>query len=434
MRKTRLASSFGPKFLAICALSAAQAQESHEHHHHDATMPVDCAEGESWDYSQSMCQPLPEVDERVARLMIHGQAFAVGAFTGGPRGRSAFAAPNMFMLDAGSSLGRRQFVNLNLMTTFEKWTFPTRGYPLLMQTGESDANGIPYVDAQHPHSSPIMGLTLSDRIHLGTGPEDHLRFSFAPRGESCDGPVPFMHRPTATLNPDAPLGHHVGQDVGHISSTVFGAAWRFGDSTIEVTAFHGDEPEPTRVDMPMGRPNSFSARYTLDFAASAFAMVSFASVDPGAHAAAGGGGHEREERFSASIYNRFFMENGGSWHNAFIYGSVNDLDGIASLASLAEEFAVRWERPRVWGRFEILQRAPIQLGITTTTAASTYWVGSWTLGYSHLVQRFGAGLELTLGASVSQSFLPSAVSVAYGGNPWSGKIFLQLGGMKGWEI
>src|SRR6185437_3841264 len=82
----------------------------------------------------------------------------------GPRGREAFSAPNMFMADLGSSVGDRQYFNVDLMGTFERWTFPHDGTPELLQIGARQADGIPFLDAQHPHSSPIMGLTLSDTI------------------------------------------------------------------------------------------------------------------------------------------------------------------------------------------------------------------------------------------------------------------------------
>ena len=47
-----------------------------------------------------------------------------------------------------------------LMGTTELWTYPRRRYPELLQVGEERSDGSPCIDAQHPHSSPIMGLTL----------------------------------------------------------------------------------------------------------------------------------------------------------------------------------------------------------------------------------------------------------------------------------
>jgi hypothetical protein len=166
-------------------------------------------------------------------LMVNGNVYLSQTASSSLRGRSALYSTSMIMGDLGSSLGANHYLNLDLMITAEKWLVPERGYPLPLQVGESDSSGVPYVDAQHPHSSPLMGITLSDTITLGDS-GDYLKLFFAPRGESTDGPVAFMHRPTGMANPDAPLGHHVGQDVGHISSTVLGGSWKKNEDRFEI--------------------------------------------------------------------------------------------------------------------------------------------------------------------------------------------------------
>ncbi|HXL73923.1 MAG TPA: hypothetical protein VN963_09900, partial [bacterium] len=142
-------------------------------------------------------------------LMLHGYSFFETIAEEGPRGRADFSAPNMFMADLGTTLDDRQYLNLDVMLTSDLWTVPPTGTPELLQIGENQADGQPFVDAQHPHSSPIMGLTLSDTISLGDD-KSSLKLFAAPRGESTDGPVAFMHRITGEVNPDVPLGHHVG--------------------------------------------------------------------------------------------------------------------------------------------------------------------------------------------------------------------------------
>src|SRR5947208_1549312 len=83
-----------------------------------------CGEMEVWDYSVGMCMPIPMPGMRMKMLMIHGNAFLMETVAQKPRGRHAFSAPNMFMIDAGSSLGDYQYVNLDYMGTLERWTFP----------------------------------------------------------------------------------------------------------------------------------------------------------------------------------------------------------------------------------------------------------------------------------------------------------------------
>lgn len=220
----------------------------------------DCGEMQIWDVGMNMCMPFPREEMPMRMLMLSGSLFGGETSTGGLRGRNAFFSTNMIMLDVGTTLGDRHYLNLDLMTTYEKWTLPSEGYPLLLQIGEEQASGQPFLDAQHPHSSPIMGLTLSDTIRLGEGKEEALKIFFAPRGETTEGPVAFMHRPTGMINPDAPLGHHIGQDVGHVTSTVIGASLKLGVTRFEASTFHRAEPSPTEVDLPLGSPDSGALR------------------------------------------------------------------------------------------------------------------------------------------------------------------------------
>jgi hypothetical protein len=336
----------------------------------------------------------------------------------------------MVMADLGTNVGDRHYLNVDLMLTAEKWLFPEAGYPLLLQIGESNAQGVPFIDAQHPHSSPIMGLTFSDTISLGTG-KDHVKFFFAPRGESTDGPIAFMHRTTGMVNPDAPLGHHIGQDVGHISSTVIGASLKQGDERFEASVYNGTEPEPTQVDLPLGTPNSFSFRYIHDFSPVLFAMASFARVqnpEPDLPDIL------FENRYSASAYWQHPLGEEWSFYNTLIYGLITRYDHATSLSSFGEEFLFRGSGPRIWGRVELLQRTPEELAIPgLPDPASGRWVAAFTAGYTHRLAGW-EGAELGLGGSVTKYSLPEDFQATYGGNPWSGRIFLQLSGMHMWEL
>jgi hypothetical protein len=390
--------------------------------------PRDCSEMEVWDYFMGMCMPLAMKDMPMKMLMLHGNAFIVQTSEEGPRGRNALSSANMAMLDYGTSAFDRHYFNIDLMMTLEKWTFPKDGYPELLQIGEENEDHKPYLDAQHPHSSPIMGLTFSDTISLGHD-KDHLKVFFAPRGQATDGPIAFMHRQTGMQNPDAPLGHHIGQDVGHITSTVIGASLRKSDSTFEVSTFNGTEPEPSKVDLPLGTPNSFAARVTEQFSDSTYAMASAAFVknpEP----------NEPELdhiwRYSASLYNDHQFDNGWMFHNAFIWGLVNFYDGASALNAFNEEFWFHKSRSSIWGRIEHLQRTAFELQIIPA-ANDPKWVTAATLGYTHKFATW-ENLEIGLGASVTKDFLPGEFQAAYGGNPLSGKAFLQVGGMKMWDL
>ena len=155
------------------------------------TSSGDCGSDSYFELGMSMCEPRPGSPVRLSG-MIMGNAFLAGIAEQGPRGRLALSGPNWLMGDVGIDLARWNRLELDAMATAELWTTPASGYPELLQIGESEANGQPFLDAQHPHSSPIMGLTLTDVISWDQRGTGLLRLFFAPRGESTDGPTPSM--------------------------------------------------------------------------------------------------------------------------------------------------------------------------------------------------------------------------------------------------
>jgi hypothetical protein len=425
-------------FTLFCILASltvhAEEVEPRQHtmdHQEMPMSPKDCSEMEVWDYSIAMCQPLPMAGMPMGMWMVHGNAFFVQTVAEGPRARNQFAVPNMIMADAGHTLGDRHYFNANLMLTFERWTFPKDGYPELLQIGERNEDDRPYIDGQHPHSSPIMGLTFSDTIRLGES-KDHLKVFFAPRGQATEGPIAFMHRPTGMINPDAPLGHHIGQDVSHITSTVVGASLALGRTRIEASTFNGTEPEPSKVDLPMGTPNSYAGRLVYEFSDDWQAMASAAYVkDPEPHDP----DLKKIYRYSASVYGQHRLASGWMVHNAFIFGLTNYYDNVAALRSFLNEFWIHSDSPHnFWGRIEVIERTPSELGIRVASGAlDPHWVTALTAGYTHDFMKVN-GSKLAAGLSVTKDILPSEFRDSYGGDPWSGRLFIQLSGIKMGEL
>lgn len=391
---------------------------------------IECGNMEVFDVGMGMCMPMAMAEMPMKMLMLRGNGFFVETRESTPRGKSALSSPNMFMADLGSSVGSSHFLNLDFMGTIERWSMPYAGYPELLQIGETNSQGQPFIDAQHPHNSPIMGLTLSDTLSLQRS-KDNLKLYFAPRGETTDGPIAFMHRPTGMINPDAPLGHHIGQDVGHVSSTVFGASLQLGDSHFEASTYNGTETKPDSVDLPLGTPNSISFRCIREFSRQLTGMISFARVsqpEPDQPDIL------FENRYSASLYLNYPLGNEWMFHNSLIYGLVTHYDQASNLSSFAEEFLFQGNKPRIWGRVEMLQRTPAELAINTATNPNQgHWVAALTLGYTHKLTDMD-GAEIGLGASSTKNLLPGDFIGSYGGNPWSAKLFLQLGGMKMWDL
>jgi hypothetical protein len=385
-----------------------------------------CAVNESWDNAMNMC--MPSASSAGAHTVVSGQfnVFGVFSLVQGPRGVDQFAAPDMFMLDVGSAFTARQFLNLNLMGTTELWTYPQRGYPQLLQIGEEHSDGQPFVDAQHPHSSPIMGLTLSDTVSLESAAT--LKLFFAPRGESTDGPIAFMHRESARDNPDAPLGHHVGQDVGHISSTVLAAQLDLGRVIVEASAFNGTEPNPTVVDLPLGPINSEALRMTYAITSDHRVMASVANVKqtdpqyPGTTSAT---------RLSASLYDHFTLADLGSLDHTLIVGSITRHPTDSPLTSFLDEVVLQRGSSDFWGRMEVLQRLASELEIPTSPLPASdvkHWVSAVTLGYTHWSSPY-RNLQIGLGSSLTLDLVPTEWASVYGSRtPVTVRLIIQVRG------
>jgi hypothetical protein len=389
------------------------------------TLPESCGEMMTYNYPMAMCEGSAMPDMPMTMTMVQANAFVVGNQSEGPRAQNKIAAPNMFMLDYGLSLGDRNYANVDLMLTFEKWTFPKSGYPLLTQVGEENEDHAPFIDAQHPHSSPIMGLTFWDKFSFGES--SYLKLFLSPRGEATDGPVAFMHRQSGQPNPDAPLGHHIGQDVGHITSSVIGAEYRRNKTTFEISTFRGEEPQPTQVDLPISGPDSYAARLTHQLSHEIYAMASVAYVKrPEAHDA----DLDHIWRYSFSMYTNAKFDSGWLFHDAFIYGLVNYYDHAGALNSFLYEAALNKERNTLWGRLEAVERTPDELGIAQSNDRATgRYVELFTLGFTRaLVQHNDS--EFSVGASMTKNFLPIDYQRDYGGNPLTGRIFAEVSGMK----
>jgi hypothetical protein len=422
---------------------ADEAMHDHAHMHHGGagapsnaehwdlmTSPDRCGAEQYWSFGMSMCLWRPAERGRW-NVMLMGAVFVADVGVSGKRSAHDLVAPNWIMADAGVDVARWNRLELDVMLTAERWTYPDAGYPLPFQIGESNEHGVLFIDHQHPHSSPLMGLQLTDVISLSKDKTRLLRVWFAPRGESTDGPIAFMHRATGTVNPDAPLGHHIGQDVGHISSTVIGLSLTLEHTTIEASTFYGREPSPDVVDLPIGAPDSAALRvsqqlgphYTV--AASAAYVTSPEAPDHTGPVA----------RASLSGYGRWNLPHGWRAHGTVIWGGIVNYDGVTFLNSITTEVLFTDWSNRLWGRIEALQRTPLELAVPATAQLQNTpdWVGAVTLGYTRKIVSLGP-VDFDVGASGSLNFMTDVFLAAYGGRPiLSGKVFIGARLMQMWN-
>lgn len=343
-------------------------------------------------------------------LMLHGNAIAVEQQQSGPRGRDKFFSVNWFMPMAQRSWGPNQ-ITLRSMLSLEPATITGRYYPELFQQGET-AFGKPIVDGQHPHDLFMEIAALYDRKLAA-----HLLASFycGPVGDPALGPEAFPHRPSASENPLAPLGHHL-EDSTHIADDVAtGAlAWTRGETGVRVEAsgFHGREPDENRWHIEVGALDSWAARLTVAAARDLVAQYSLGHLhSPEAI-------HPLEEvlRQTASV----------SYHHAWSPASVdaiaiwgrNHTIGSAEVANgYLAEATFHIGDQHVWTRIENVDRTTDLLGSAAPAEESVLGrVQAYTGGYAHHLWGWSSG-STELGAQITGYTAPSTLVPLYGAHP-----------------
>jgi hypothetical protein len=296
------------------------------------------------------------------------------------------------------------------MVSLDPATVTNRGYPLLLQSGET-YNDQPLVDRQHPHDFWMELAVMYERaLTRGVGIAAYI----APAGEPALGPVAFMHRPSAMDNPIAPLGHH-WQDATHISfgvitAGVFGHHWK-----LEGSVFNGREPDAERWGFDRIRLDSYSGRFS-------------AHLDSNWTLAVGHGYLKSPEvhRTTASILHGRRFGNEGQLAAALVWGA-NRHGGRTSHSALAEAEAVLDPGNTLYGRIDLAQKSAEDLALGGSLPAdTTFRIAAFSLGFIREVMRspgltFGVGVQGTLNA------VPPALHSVYGSRtPIGGLIFLRV--------
>ncbi len=377
--------------LTLAASLAAQ------HPGHDMPMPMNdgvlgiaetrAASGTAWLPDSA---PMHAAHFRAGKwsLMVHGIVAPLYDAQGGPRGDNQFTVINWGMLTATRPFGGGQ-VALRLMTSADPWTVGPRGYPLLLQSGES-YRGAPLVDRQHPHDLWIELAALWERRLAA-----HLAASLylAAVGEPAVGPPAFQHRPSAQSDPFAPLGHH-WQDATHITYGALTAGVFSHSVKVEASAFNGREPDAVRTDFDFRKIDSYSVRLAAnpDARWSLSAWYAYLATPEELHPA------ESIHRYGAAV-----LTAQGRLNAAFVWGANG-----TSHSLLAEGDLEVLRGHHMFTRVEYVRKS----GEDLVVAAGTYDVGSVVLGY---LKAWGVGRgEWGLGVRGSIGVIPSSLKAAYG--------------------
>jgi hypothetical protein len=344
--------------------------------------------------------------------MVHGFIDLVFDHQGGPRGDDKLFAPNMAMVMAQRPAGGGTFA-IRGMVSAEPATIGKRGYPLLLQTGETADGRTPLIDRQHPHDA-AMELALS-YSHKVDDKSSVFIYAGLP-GEPALGPPTFMHRFSGMSLPESPIGHH-WLDSTHITFGVLTGGVVWSRVKAEASAFNGREPDERRWNIESPRFNSYSARLTWNPSLSWSLQGSYGhlnepeQLEPGV---------DIDRTTISGSYHR--ARDSSHWQTTLTWGRNAKDPGAATNVFLLES-AYRFGRHRVFGRGEAAQKD--ELFDSGPFAHRVFDVGKVSAGYVHDFPRLGH-LVLGAGGLGSVYFVPSDLKTSYGSrNPTGFMLFVR---------
>lgn len=354
-------------------------------------------------------------------LMFHYNFVAGVNSQGGPRGVTKFESANWFMPMAFRKVGPGT-LELRSMFSFEPFTFPPGGSPLLFQTGET-YKGRPIIDAQHPHDL-FMELSASYTVPLGERGTWFAYFGYP--GEPALGPTAFMHRASASENSSAVLSHHL-MDSSHITFGVLTSGFTYRWFKLEGSIFNGREPDENRYNFDAHKWNSRSARLSFAPNRNWTMQVSHGLLrDPEAHEP----GDVR--RTTASIsYNRPLKR--GNWASSLIWGRNHENHGgeIFNLNGYVAESTVNFlDKNYLYTRLELVDKNALlrdedRLLLAIKDHHASFRIGAYTFGGARDIWTTGEH-SVAVGSDLTFYSKPSTLDPIYGNRPISWKFFFRI--------
>jgi hypothetical protein len=343
-------------------------------------------------------------------LMTDARITGVADNQSGPRGDSDAFAEGMVMAMASRDLSSGDTLGLRAMLSPDPF-MGRRGYPLLLQTGET-ADGItPLLDRQHPHD---LFMELAASYSRPFSSSDSVFIYAGYPGEPALGPSTFMRRISGLDDPEAPISHH-WLDSTHITFGVVTAGWVHGDWKLEASQFTGREPDQFRFDFDPARFDSTSIRLSYN-------------PDPHWSLQVSGGFIKspeqltptiNEQRLTASATYYTPLANGASLAATLAFGNKHLSDGTSESAGLIE---TEYKPSRPWtifARGESLGSDELVPGNQVRTASK---LGLGAIHDWDLADHFRLGL----GALYDFDFAPSSPTASYGSNPHGTMVFVRL--------
>jgi hypothetical protein len=334
--------------------------------------------------------------------MIHGVAFAQYDNQGSKRGDSQFGIIDWEMLMLMRRVGTGM-LHLHGMASLEPATIGAKGYPLLLQTGES-YKGEPLHDRQHPHDF-VMELAALFQQPIASNLALELYGGLA--GEPALGPVAFMHRPSAQNDPLSPLGHH-WQDATHISygvltAGVYSRLWK-----LEGSWFNGREPDENRWNLDLRGLDSYSGRLTVNPTGrvSLSGWYGYLASPEMLHP------DESTHRYGASVLYGGRGIGRGAWESTLLWGANAHGDRVEHSALVESNLEIGLKNA-VFARAEYVRKSAADLVLPNVDPERQFDVRSLVAGYVREVASIPGG-TIGIGGRASVNFVPAALEPFYG--------------------
>ena len=349
-------------------------------------------------------------------LMLHGAVFPRYTYVSSDRGDDRIDAPNWIMAMFSHSLAENTQLGLRAMMSLDLITEQGRGYPLLLQTGES-WHDQPLHDRQHPHDL-FDELSFSMSQKISDDFSGYIYFGYP--GEPALGPPVFMHRPSAMDDPDAPIGHH-WLDSTHATFGVATAGVQWRNVKLEGSVFTGREPDENRYDFDRARLDSYSGRISWNPTRDLALQVSHAyiespeALEPDVN---------RHRTTASLIYNRVLGPD-SNWATSLVWGQ-NDDSHEGKTESVLLETDYQRERDTVYGRWERVEKSGHELVLARVELNEIFPVNAASIGYIRDLSH-GNKIDIGLGGQFTLDFWPDELDRYYGDSPGYGfQIFLRI--------
>lgn len=340
--------------------------------------------------------------------MAEARADLVGDHQSGPRGDDQVFVESMAMVMAQHAAGPGT-LTLKAMGSLDPAMGP-RGYPLLLQTGETADGRTALVDRQHPHNL-LMELGAVYALPLAENTSAFVYLAYP--GEPALGPATFMHRGSGMDDPAAPITHH-WLDSTHITFGVATAGLVHGPVKLEASWFNGREPDQHRWGFQPFALNSWSARITLNPVRDLSLQVSNGHLASPEQLTP----DVNQDRLTVSATWNHRLPH-GNWQTTLAWGRNSDHPGNR-LDGFLLESAANLGRLTLFGRAERVTKDDLTPAGNPTRVSAISLGAVWDIP----VARHAA---LGLGVVATRNAVPDVLAPGYGSaNPAGVMPFLRL--------